>query len=167
MKYSVTVAGKTFEVDVDGGIVDIDGRAVAANLEAIPGTPLRQLVLDGLSHTYAVSNDDAEWTVSSGGEVRTLYVEDERTKRLGEVAGGSGRDGGGGVVMAPMPGLVLRVEVEEGQRVETGAGVVVLEAMKMENEIKVAVTGRVTAVHVDAGQAVDKGMLLVEVTPEG
>jgi pyruvate carboxylase subunit B len=66
-----------------------------------------------------------------------------------------------------MPGLVLRVEVEEGQSVAAGDGLVVLEAMKMENEIKAPVDGRVTAVHVNDGQAVDKGTILVEVTVEG
>lgn len=66
-----------------------------------------------------------------------------------------------------MPGLVLRVEVEEGQTVAPGDGLVVLEAMKMENEIKAPVAGTVSAVHVGGGQAVDKGTVMIEVTPEG
>jgi pyruvate carboxylase subunit B len=65
-----------------------------------------------------------------------------------------------------MPGLVLRLEVEVGQRVETGAGVVVLEAMKMENEIRAAGPGVVRAVHVVVGQAVEKGAPLVELVAE-
>ena len=83
------------------------------------------------------------------------------------MAGTAEWGGAGGKVKAPMPGLVLRVEVEEGQTVAAGAGLVVLEAMKMENEIKAPVAGRVVAVHVIGGQAVDKGMVLVEVTAEG
>jgi pyruvate carboxylase subunit B len=63
-----------------------------------------------------------------------------------------------------MPGLVLRVEVEAGQIVEAGTGVVVLEAMKMENEIKAPAPGVVKVVHVSEGQAVDKGVPLVEIT---
>jgi biotin carboxyl carrier protein len=65
-----------------------------------------------------------------------------------------------------MPGLVVRVEVEPGQRLDAGAGVVVLEAMKMENEIATPGPGVVKAVHVKEGQAVEKGAPLVEVVEQ-
>jgi biotin carboxyl carrier protein len=107
------------------------------------------------------------WSVMAGGEIHVVQVDDERAVRLGALAGTAERGGAGGKVKAPMPGLVLRVEVEEGQSVAAGDGLVVLEAMKMENEIKAPVDGRVTAVHVNDGQAVDKGTVLVEVTVEG
>jgi pyruvate carboxylase subunit B len=61
-----------------------------------------------------------------------------------------------------MPGLVVRVPVEPGQQVAAGAGVVVLEAMKMENELKAQAAATVKTVHVKPGQAVEKGMVLVE-----
>ena len=62
---------------------------------------------------------------------------------------------------APMPGLVVRVEVAEGQAVEAGAGLVVVEAMKMENELRATRAGMVKTVHVAVGQAVEKGAALV------
>lgn len=65
-------------------------------------------------------------------------------------------------VHAPMPGLVLKVLVEEGQEVEAGTGLLVLEAMKMENELKAPAAGVVKAVHAQAGEPVDKDALLVE-----
>ncbi len=61
-----------------------------------------------------------------------------------------------------MPGLVLRVHVAPGQQVVAGAGLVVLEAMKMENELKSAASGVVRTVRVKPGEAVDKGQILVE-----
>jgi pyruvate carboxylase subunit B len=64
-----------------------------------------------------------------------------------------------------MPGLVARVLVEVGQRVEAGTGVVVLEAMKMENELRAGQAGLVRAIPVSPGQAVEKGQLLVEFDP--
>jgi pyruvate carboxylase subunit B len=73
----------------------------------------------------------------------------------------------GGVVVAPMPGMVIRLEVEVGQAVQQGGGVAVLEAMKMENEIRAPAGGIVSAIHVAAGQAVDKGAVLVELAPQG
>jgi pyruvate carboxylase subunit B len=61
-----------------------------------------------------------------------------------------------------MPGLVLRVQAEPGQEVPAGTGLVVLEAMKMENELKAATPGIVKAVRVQPGEAVEKGQVLIE-----
>src|SRR6266550_3620647 len=69
----------------------------------------------------------------------------------------------GGVVKAPMPGLVVRVEVSEGQVVEVGEGLVVVEAMKMENELRASSRGVVEHIHVSAGQRVEKGAALVTI----
>lgn len=167
MKYVVTVAGKPFDVVLNGGEIAVNGRTVVAELVQVPETPLRELALDGRTRTYAMTPEPAGWSVMSGGEAHLVQVDDERAVRFAKLSGPAERGGGGGKVKAPMPGLVLRVEVQEGQDVAAGAGLVVLEAMKMENEIKAPVAGRVAAVHVSGGQAVDKGTVLVEVTPEG
>ena len=66
---------------------------------------------------------------------------------------------------APMPGMVLRVGVEPGATVSAGQGVLVLEAMKMENEIRAGAGGIVTSVLVEAGMAVEKGTPLVAIGP--
>ena len=166
MKYVVTIAGKAFDVVLNGSEVAVDGRSISAELIEVPQTPLRELVLDGRSYTYSFVEEPDGWSVMAGGETMHVQVDDERTVRLGTLAESAGRGGGGGQVKAPMPGLVLRVEVEEGQTVAAGAGLVVLEAMKMENEIKAPTAGRVATVHVRDGQAVDKGMILVEVVAE-
>ncbi len=167
MKYCVTVAGKAFDVVLNGSKVAVNDRQVSAELIAVPQTPMRELVLDGKTRKYAMIPESDGWSVVAGGEAHVVQVDDERAVRLGALAGTAERGGAGGKVKAPMPGLVLHVEVEEGQAVAAGDGLVVLEAMKMENEIKAPVPGRVTAVHVNDGQAVDKGMVLVEVTVEG
>ncbi len=67
------------------------------------------------------------------------------------------------LVKAPMPGLVVRVEVSEGQVVEVGEGLVVVEAMKMENELRASSRGVVEHIHVSAGQRVEKGAPLVTI----
>jgi pyruvate carboxylase subunit B len=167
VKYVVTVEGKSFEVLLNGGEIVVNGKDADAELTSVPNTPLRELVYDGTSSTYAMTSDQDGWLVMSGGEAHRIQVDDERTLRLGKLAGTGERGGAGGAVKAPMPGLVLRVEVEQGDSVAAGDGLVVLEAMKMENEIKAPVSGKVKAVHVNGGQAVDKGMVMVEVVPEG
>jgi len=167
VKYSVTVGERTVEVEVRGDTVLVDGEPIGARLAAIPRTPLRQLSLDGRARTFAMLRAADGWTVQLAGEAWAVSVVDERTRQLRELTGQGKRAGAGGVVKAPMPGLVLRVEVEVGQRVEAGMGVAVLEAMKMENEIRAPGSGVVTAVRVSAGQAVEKGTPLLEISEEG
>ncbi len=167
MRYTVTIGVHEFEVLVNGADVSVNGRSVSASLMAIPQTPIRQLMLGDRSHCYVLVDGEDSWTVLRGGEVTEVAVEDERTRQLRGVSGASERKRRGGVVVAPMPGLVLRVEVQQGQTIGPGTGVVVLEAMKMENEIGAGYGGVVTKVHVKAGQAVEKGALLVEVAAQG
>jgi len=165
VRYRVNIEGIDHDVEVNGKEVRLDGRALDARLVVIPLTPMRRLVLDGATRTYAMVNSADGWMVLSGGRIRAVSVEDERTRQLRNMAGTLDRLDHGGVVRAPMPGLVIRVEVEVGQKIEQGAGVAVLEAMKMENQITAGSGGVVSAIRVEAGQAVDKGSVLVELAP--
>ena len=163
MKYWVTVHGKTVEVDVNGDTVRVDGREVDAEIEVNPGSAVVNLTLRGVQSVLAVDRADAMWTVSLAGETAAVRVETERSRRLAD-AGMGGKGGrGSGLVRAPMPGLVLRVDVSEGDQVSAGDGLLVLEAMKMENVIKAAVGGRITRVHVAQGAAVEKAALLIDI----
>jgi biotin carboxyl carrier protein len=166
VKYTVAVGEHTVQVDVRGDAVLVDGSPIHARLASVPRTPLRQLALDGRARTFAMLRGDDGWLVQAAGELWPVSVVDERTQQLRELTGQGKRASGGGVIRAPMPGLVLRVEVEPGMRVEPGAGVVVLEAMKMENEITSPGAGVVKSVRVQAGQAVEKGVVLVEIGDE-
>jgi biotin carboxyl carrier protein len=168
MKYFVRVGGRTFEVEVGGDRVTVDGTSVEAHLGAVPGTPLHHLLLGSESWTVAVEPSDdpdgpvgAHWVVSALGERRDVSVVDERTRQIQELTGEKVPSLSSGVVRAPMPGLVVRVEVNVGDRVAAGAGLVVVEAMKMENELRATVRGVVAAVHVTPGQPVEKGTPLV------
>ncbi len=162
MKYTVTVGDRTMPVEVQGDTVRLDGRPVRAALVGIPRTPLKQLVLNGRARTFAMIRGPDGWTIQSAGRSWPVDVLDERTQALRELTGRRAGHAAAGLIRAPMPGLVVRVEVQEGQRVETGSGVVVLEAMKMENEITTPGPGVVRAVHVKAGEAVERGAPLVE-----
>lgn len=86
---------------------------------------------------------------------------DERTRRIRDVSAASAAPSGPAPIIAPMPGLVVRVRVAVGDRVEAGQGVVVMEAMKMENELRATAAGVVKSVEVEAGTAVEKGAVLV------
>jgi biotin carboxyl carrier protein len=166
VKYFVRIAERDFEVEIAGPDVRVDGKAFPAALLQVPGTPLYELVSERHARTYGLVQGNDGWLLQRGGEVLTVQVTDERTRALQALRGVRSHGDAPGLVRAPMPGLVLRVEVEVGQQVAAGGGLVVLEAMKMENEIRSAGAGTVKAVLVEVGQAVEKGAPLVEVVAE-
>ncbi len=114
----------------------------------------------------AEPGEPGQWAILSGGEVVEVEVVDERTRHIRRLVGAGKGPAAGGTVKAPMPGLVVRVLVEPGQVVAAGAGLVVLEAMKMENELKAPGAGVVASVAAQPGQAVEKGQVLVTIRPE-
>lgn len=163
MKFLVRVAGQELEVEVHGPEVRVGGQTFPAALLRVPGTPLYQLVSAGRCRTYALVKRGDGWLVQHAGEAWIAEAMDERTAQLRALMKDRAKHDAPGLVRAPMPGLVLRVEVEAGQDVGAGSGLVVLEAMKMENEIRSSGPGRVKAVMVEQGQAVEKGAVLVEI----
>lgn len=166
MKYVVTVNGRSHEIIVDGEEVEIAGRRHSAVLHGVPGTPLKHLVFAGGSSVLVLEAGGAgEWLVQDRGERFEVEALDERTKHIRGLIGTGKGATSGGIIKAPMPGLVIRVLVEAGQTVNPGDPVVVLEAMKMENELKAPVAGTVERVEVRVGQAVEKGAVVVEVRP--
>ena len=167
MKYAVLLDGNVVEVVVEGDRVTVDGRTFTASLGVIPGTPLRQLIMDGRPSTLAVEPlGRGRWAFSPGGERWEVEVLDERAQHIRTLSGSDRGRPVSAVLKAPMPGLVLRVHVVPGQTVAQGAGLVVLEAMKMENELKAPAQGVVKAVLVSPAQAVEKGQVLVEFESE-
>ena len=162
MKYLVTLAGKTVEVVVDGDQVVVDGAAHRAELRPVAGTPIRNLLVDGDSWIVPIeATGRGRWLVQRRGERFEVDVVDERTWHIRNLVGGGKGHSGPAVLKAPMPGLVVRVMVEPGEQFAAGQGLVVLEAMKMENELKAAGRGVVDRVLAVPGQAVEKGAVLI------
>lgn len=147
--YAVTLDDKTYVLDVE----------VAAG-----GSILSLIVDDGRQFEVAVRKlkhrGHARYEVSSSRGVDTIEVTDPLT-RLAELA--SGDSGGKKLVSAYMPGRVVELLVAEGDEVEKGQGVLVLEAMKMKNEISSESDGRVARVFVDVDQNVEGGDPLFEI----
>jgi pyruvate carboxylase subunit B len=168
MKYFVTIGGRTREVVVDGDHVEVDGSRIAAELRAIPGTSLRQLILPESSTVFVMEPGPAgQWLVQDRGERYEVEALDERSHYIRRLVGAGKSHTGGGVLKAPMPGLVVRILVEPGQEVVAGQGILVLEAMKMENELKATGPGVIERIDVKVGQAVEKGQALVVVVGPG
>jgi biotin carboxyl carrier protein len=163
LKYIVAIAGRAVEVEVEGDQVALGGHTHSAALTTVPGTPLRQLVVNGRPLALAVdAAGKGLWNLTLAGERWEAEVIDERTRHIRSLTGAADQARGPATLRAPMPGLVVRVQAQPGQAVPAGAGVVVLEAMKMENELRATAPAVIKAVHARAGETVEKGQILVE-----
>jgi len=162
MKYRVTVGDDVFQVEIDGGAVTVDGTPHDAELRVVPDTPMRLLLLDHGSWVLAMHPvDGSVWEVSEGGERFEVEVLDERTAHIRSLVGAGAAAPGAAHLKAPMPGLVTKVHIEAGQEVATGASLVTLEAMKMENDLRAAGPGIVETISASPGETVEKGAVLV------
>ncbi len=168
MKYIVSVDGERTEIELDAGEVELDGRSVPVSLADVEGTPVRLVHVGDRVHRVIVRERAGRgcytlWLDGFNYEIEAL---DERTRTIRDLTAAQSGPVGPAPLLAPMPGLIVRLNVEPGQIVAAGQGMVVMEAMKMENELRAAGPGRVKAVHARPGEAVDKGALLVELETE-
>jgi biotin carboxyl carrier protein len=167
MRYFVTVGERTFEIELGGGQALIDGRPVRVELRTIPAAGGHHLLVDAASHVVlAEPAGQGTWRVQIAGRRFGAEVVDERTRAIRAMTGRAGAAPGPKPVRAPMPGLIVRIEVAEGDRVKAGQGVIIVEAMKMENELKAEAAGTVRHIHVASGETVEKGQVLVELEAE-
>lgn len=164
-EFSADVAGREVIVTVDNGAGDlrvvIDGRDVTLDCAVVrPGT--FSLLIDGRSLVIDVDAEAPACRLQVGTEAVALELLDAQKRRLASAAA-SGRAAvaNGEIIKAPIAGKVIKVLCAEGDSVATGAGVCVLEAMKMENEIRADRGGTVTAIHVTAGDSVETGQKLL------
>ena len=163
----VTAEGRDRTVIVDGPgpdgkfRVSIDGAEQIVDAAALrPGT--WSLIIAGRSYQVDLDRRRTGIAASIGASEVMLQVEDALRKRLASAAGPRAASRGE-MIRAPIAGKVVKVVVAVGDQVAPGSAVIVLEAMKMENELAAERGGTVSAIHRAAGQAVDTGDLLVEI----
>lgn len=164
MKYIVQLNDQRKAVSIEAeGVRYEDDAPVRAELSDIEGSPVRMVKLG--THVYRVVAEKRQgkgkytlWV--DGYRFETLAL-DERTRSIRDLSAANAGPSGPAPIIAPMPGLIVRVNVSVGDRVEAGQGLVVMEAMKMENELRATAAGTVKSVEVVPGTAVEKGALLV------
>lgn len=159
--YTVKVEGKEILVSIDEDeVVHIHETDSPVKVRSV-GKHQFSVVVGHITYYVAAARQDGQFHVMLDGNYLNVSVESEREKLLRAYA----RKGGGTRIRteihAPMPALVVKVEVSVGESVTPGQGLVVLEAMKMENEIKAHQAGTVKHVHARAGNTVEKGELLI------
>src|ERR1043165_2359434 len=164
MKYITTVEGKQFLVEIiDDKHVSVDGKVYEVDFESVSGQPVYSLIVNGKSHEgYAAQGDD-NWQVLLRGRLYPVTVEDEREQRLRMAAGGGVTETSEFHLRAPMPGLVVAIPVTEGQKVTRGQVLLILESMKMQNELKSPRDGTISRVRVKTGETVEQKQTLLSV----
>ncbi len=164
MKYITTIDGKEFIAEIiDEKHVRINDQLLEVDFESVSGQPVYSLIVGGRSYEAYIYPDDKEWQVLLHGRLYQASVEDEREKRL-RVAGGKVADAGGEFhLKAPMPGLVVAIPVEEGQAVKAGQTLLILESMKMQNELKSPRDGAIARIRVKPGETVEQKQTLLSV----
>jgi biotin carboxyl carrier protein len=164
MKYITTLKDHEYTIEIisEKKIV-VDGTLYDVDFESISGQPVFSLLLAGESHEAYVYPDEDQWEVLLQGILYPVLVEDEREKRLRSSYGGSPSGSGEFYLKAPMPGLVVSVLVADGDQVLQGDVLVVLESMKMQNELKSPKDGAVSRVRVKDGDSVERKQTLLSV----
>lgn len=165
MKYFVTIDDQTLEIDIDyQGHVTIDGVELATDMRLVGHQGLYSLLLDGASYEVLLgpaSDKRGLYDVMVSGMRYQVKVQDERSRRLALVDRSLRVAEGELLIKAPIPGLVVKVPVTQGQEIAEGEALVILEAMKMENELRAPRAGVVHDVRVDAGDQVALGQVLL------
>jgi biotin carboxyl carrier protein len=164
MKYIATVENREFLVEIiDDRHLSVNGKIYGVDFESVSGQPVFSLIVDGRSHESYVYQIDDNWQVLLRGRLYPVIVEDEREKRLRAAAGGGVAETGEFHLRAPMPGLVVTILVEEGQTVKKGQVLLILESMKMQNELKSPRDGTVERIKIKPGESVEQKQTLLSV----
>lgn len=168
MKYYVEIDGKTLEFEFneqdDALLVRFEDREMLVDIRQVHPPSIFSLILDNKSYEVFVDQEGGEYSVMIDGEQYRLTVQDEWARRLANIQRRAHVQTGELPIKAPMPGYVVAVPVQPNQSVERGQALVILSAMKMENEIKAPRAGTVKSVEVEAGQTVEQGRTLVVLT---
>jgi biotin carboxyl carrier protein len=164
MKYIATINGQEYLVDIlDQDHVSINGTVHKIDFEAVSGQPVYSLLLNGQSYEAQVYASEEEWQVLLEGRLYSVLVEDERERRLRTTLGARASDTGEFQLRSPMPGLVIALPIEEGQPVRKGDVLLILESMKMQNELKAPRDGTIARIRVKAGDSVEQKQVMLSV----
>jgi len=164
MKYITTLGDLEYTIEIiDENHIIVDGEIYEVDFESVSGQPVYSLLVNGDSHEAYVYQDDDEWEVLLQGILYPIIVEDERERRLSSSFGSGPAPSGEYYLKAPMPGLVISIPVEDGQSVFQGDVLVILESMKMQNELKSPRDGKISRVRVEKGDNVERKQTLLSV----
>lgn len=167
MKYLVDLEQKRIEVELGVHGARVGGDVVSATLADVEGTPMQMITLGDRVHRVVAQRGATrgQYVLWVDGWRISVEALDERARAIRDLSAEAAASGPRPLV-APMPGLIVKVLVVQGAAVSAGDPLVVMEAMKMENELRATAAGVVALVRASPGQAVEKGAVLIEIAPE-
>ncbi len=164
MKYITTIGDQQYLIEIlDEDHVVVDEQVFEVDFDSISDQPVHSMIVDGRSFEAYVYPSEEGWQVLLHGKLYPAVVEDEREKRLRAAAGSRVAERGEFHLKAPMPGLVVGIPVAEGQDVKKGDVLIILESMKMQNELRAPRKGTVMRLRVEAGDSVEQRQTLLTV----
>jgi biotin carboxyl carrier protein len=148
---------------IDESHVAVDDVIYEVNFDSVSDQPVYSLLVDGKSYESFVYHSEEGLQVLLHGKLYPANVEDEREKRLRAALGGKVATRGDYHLKAPMPGLVIAIPVSDGQNVEEGDVLLILESMKMQNELRAPRSGKISRIRVQEGDNVEQRETLLSV----
>lgn len=156
--------GEQFEVEEVNDIISVNGSQVAGDIQVLPNG-LLSVIYNNKSYTAIVDKVDKknkELTLRIDGTAYQVSIKEKMDLLLEEMGMDLKSLQKAEPVKAPMPGMILEILVKPGQEVVKGDGLIILEAMKMENVLKATADGKVKAINCKERAAVEKGVVLIE-----
>jgi biotin carboxyl carrier protein len=165
VKYFISVNGRPHEVDVVERLgelrVAVDGQPMELSYEEVDALGQVALIANKKSYAVSIEGDANKVSAVIAGHLYAVEIEDERERAAH--AAERAQSKGGGVLKAVMPGIVVKLLVKEGDQVEQGTPLLILEAMKMQNEITSPAAGTVKSIYVREREAVASGAKLATI----
>jgi biotin carboxyl carrier protein len=165
MNYIARIQDKEYQINLedrgDQVVATINGETIPIKLNEIDGSHVYSALVGNRSMEIEIRRNEVGYLIVHKGNSLEYLVEDERTARLKKSMNQAVSHKIDSELKAPMPGLVVSIEVKPGQKLKKGDGLVIIEAMKMENEIKAPFDCSIKEIKVQERQAVEKGQVLV------
>lgn len=164
MKYITILNGQKYEIEIqrDGKLL-VNGSERSVDFRQLGDSSLFSIVTQDRSHEVVIEERDEDYEVLMEGRLFTVNVMDERAQLLASRRSGVTVDSGEISIKCPMPGMIVAIMVTEGQEVKAAQTLVILESMKMQNELKAPRDGVIQRIHIEAGNSVEQGKVLVTI----
>lgn len=164
MKYIVDLGAERVDVELEEGQATVGEVSAAARMVEVPGTPVRLVTIGDSVHRVIArrTGERGSYTLWVDGWRYSVEALDERRRAIRDLSAATAQASGPAPLTSPMPGLIVRVTVAVGDVVRAGQSMVVMEAMKMENELRAPAAGTVVRILATEGSAVERGAVLVE-----
>ena len=168
MKYITTIDEQEYIVElVEPGVVKINNVEYQVDFEEVGGQNIFTLLINGKSFEAHISEGEGNlWKVLMQGMLYEANVIDEREKRLSEAAGHVVKGNGTFMLRSPMPGMITKLPVNIDDEVKAGDVLVILESMKMQNELNSPQAGIVTDIRIAEGDYVEQNQIIMIISPE-